>query len=344
MNFLRLYPTLLSLLIVAICYTLVAANPPKTPYTEKAKTVTMGVYVTSIHDINLQENHFGVDFWVWFVYRKEYTIKNHFNPLQTVKLLDVYNGEISESYIKIDSSLKYDYYVLKKVSAKVRNAFDVHDFPFDKQILKLHFEDAENEARKLQFNIAETAFSKSGIDTNLHINGIKIRSDFNIHHEPHTYSNNFGNPKNLKNKDAFDRVAVTITIQREVGFLFLKLFTGLYVSFLIAVISLFVHPKDVSTRFSLPVGALFAAVGNKYFVDELLPNVNSLTLADMLHSLTFIYIFLIILYSVINLYIVKHSRYHSQDVRVISTDVRSFFILFFSYILLNLVFIVQAAG
>ncbi|MFN0049774.1 MAG: hypothetical protein ACKVOU_11685 [Cytophagales bacterium] len=302
----------------------------------------MGIYITSIHDIKLQENYFGVDFWVWYVYRKEYAKQFGLNPLKTVNLLNIYNGEVAESYVKIDSSLKNDFYVLKKVSAKIRNDFDVRDFPFDNQVLHLKFEDAENEKRRLKFILSETPFSKSGIDNNLHINGIKIKSNFHIAHEQHKYNNNFGNPKALKNKEAFDRVVATVDVQREVGFLFLKLFTGLYVSFFIAIISLFVHPRDLSTRFSLPVGSLFAAVGNKYFVDALLPNVNSLTLADILHAVTFIFIFLIILYSAINIYVVKPAAYKSGIKELVAADMKAFKIIASTYVLINAFFIIKA--
>ncbi len=330
--------SIITILVLILFFSGFKTKKPK----EVAKTVTMGIYITSIHDIKLQENYFGVDFWVWYVYRKEFASQFGLNPLKTVSLLDVYNGEIVESYCKVDSSLKNDIYVLKKISAKVRNDFDVRDFPFDKQVLHLRFEDAENEKRSLKFNISETPYSKSGIDNNLHINGIRIKSNFQISHEQHKYNNNFGNPKALKNKDAFDRIVATVDVQREVGFLFLKLFTGLYVSFFIAIISLFVHPRDLSTRFSLPVGSLFAAVGNKYFVDALLPNVNSLTLADILHAVTFIFIFLIILYSVINIYIVKHAEYKAGTLELVKTDLKAFKILATSYVVINAFFIIKA--
>jgi hypothetical protein len=303
------------------------------------KNVTMGVYITSIYDINLEENNYGVDFLVWYVYRKEYAKKYQLDPARTVKLLNLYDGQLTENIIKIDSSLKNDIYVLKKVSAKVRNDFYVTDFPFDKQVLKLNFEDSENDAKSLNFKIDETAYSKSGIDPHIQINGITVKSSFSINNEKYKYLNNFGNPRLVKNNDTFDRIEVRVNIERQVGFLFLKLFTGLYVSFFIAMLSFFVNPKDISTRFSLPVGSLFAGVGNKYFVDGLLPRVNSMTLADSIHSIAFLFIFFIILFSVINIYIFRNEQTdRAQKIR--SLDTKAFVIISILFIFINVILIV----
>jgi hypothetical protein len=306
------------------------------------KTVTIGVYVTAIYDINIEENYYGVEFLMWFVFRKEYLKKYNLDPLRSVNLIDVYNGEIMETTIRIDSSLKNDIYILKKVTAKVRNDFNVTDFPFDKQVLKLRFEDSENGIKRLSFNVNKTSFSKSGMDNHIKINGIIVKSIFSITHEPYEYKNNFGNPRNLNINDVYDRAVVTINIEREVGFLFLKLFTGLYVSFFIAMLSFFVNPKDINTRFSLPVGSLFAAVGNKYFVDGLLPRVNSMTLADSIHSITFLFIFFIILFSVINIYIFRNEQVNEKTQKIRNLDIKAFMLISVLFIVINVILILNA--
>lgn len=305
--------------------------------------VTLGLYVTSIYDINLEQNYYGVEFWVWHIYRKEYARRYGFNPLNTIRLLDIYDNQYVENFIKIDSTLKNDIYVLKKVSAKIRNDFDVRYFPFDKQTLHLKFEDAEHEKRVMLFEIDGHPYSKSGIDDRISIDGVKINPLLTLTHEAHKYQNNFGNPRTLKNKDDFDRVVATITIERSVGFLFIKIFLGLYISYLIAVVSFFVSPRDISTRFSLPVGGIFAAVGNKYFVDGLLPKVNSITLADYLHSTAFFFIFLIVLISVINIYVIRADNEQHRLQHIRAFDMKAFVYLNLSFLLVNVGFIVVSS-
>jgi len=81
----------------------------------------------------------------------------------------------------------------------------------------------------------------------------------------------------------------------------------MYISFLIAMVGFAPNPSEVEPRFGLPVGGLFAAVGNKYIIDSILPESASFTLVDILHSLTFFTIFAILVVSAICL------RLHDRD-------------------------------
>ena len=46
--------------------------------------------------------------------------------------------------------------------------------------------------------------------------------------------------------------------------------------------------KEFESRISLSVGAIFGAIGNRYFVDSTMPNVQVLTKADLLNNLVLI--------------------------------------------------------
>ena len=75
----------------------------------------------------------------------------------------------------------------------------------------------------------------------------------------------------------------------------------MYIAFLISALSFLSDPGELEPRFGLPVGGLFAAVGNKYIIDSLLPQSSQFSLVDTLHSLTFFGIFLILMVSAIAL-------------------------------------------
>jgi hypothetical protein len=92
----------------------------------------------------------------------------------------------------------------------------------------------------------------------------------------------------------------TTKITRESGRIFLKLFLGLYVAFLIALAVFFLDGSEIGARTSLAVGALFAAVGNKYIVDSSLPDHTSFTIVDKIHNMTFALIFISIVFNVIS--------------------------------------------
>ena len=75
----------------------------------------------------------------------------------------------------------------------------------------------------------------------------------------------------------------------------------MYFAFMIALVSFLTDTNELDPRFGLPIGGLFAAVGNKYIIDSLLPESSQFSLVDILHSLTFLGIFCILTISAIAL-------------------------------------------
>ncbi len=71
-----------------------------------------------------------------------------------------------------------------------------------------------------------------------------------------------------------------------------KLFTGLFIAVGISLIGMLTSPEELDSKFALSVGAMFAAVASEYLVTASLPDSNILTMADKLHILSFLFIFL----------------------------------------------------
>ena len=76
------------------------------------------------------------------------------------------------------------------------------------------------------------------------------------------------------------------------------LFVGIYVAYLISLMVFFMGPENPE-RFGLIVGALFAGFANKYIVDSIMPPTIMLTLPDKIHNVTFAYIILHLVVTVI---------------------------------------------
>jgi L-asparagine transporter-like permease len=118
----------------------------------------------------------------------------------------------------------------------------------------------------------------------------------------------------------------------------MKIFIGMYIAFLISMLSFTPHPAELEPRFGLPVGGLFAAVGNKYIIDSLLPETSSFTLVDTLHSLTFLAIFMTLLVSAMALKL--HDKQKNEE--CLRLNKRGSRIIISSYLILNLFFIIKA--
>jgi hypothetical protein len=129
-----------------------------------------------------------------------------------------------------------------------------------------------------------------------------------------------------------------MVLKRNAWGLFFKLFMGMYIAFLISSVSFLVAPERVEPRFALPVGGLFAAVGNKYIIDSLLPESSQFTLVDALHSVTFVFIFIKVAFAALSLIWVERNEHK----KAVLTNRRGGIIIFGSYVLINLTLIIIA--
>ncbi len=129
-----------------------------------------------------------------------------------------------------------------------------------------------------------------------------------------------------------------MNLERDALGLFMKIFLGMYIAFFIAMISFAPRPWEHDARFGLPVGVLFAAVGNKYIIDSLLPESSTFTLVDTLHSLTLFAIFSILLVSAICLRLYDSGK-KEQSLHMNKIGGRAILIV---YALVNLIFVGNA--
>jgi hypothetical protein len=89
-----------------------------------------------------------------------------------------------------------------------------------------------------------------------------------------------------------------MTLVRDSWNLFFKSFLTLFVSVVLASISLFYPNSCSEEKMGLIVGSLFTAVGNKYVTDGYLP-LSNFNLSDKLHLLTIVLITLIALFAIV---------------------------------------------
>lgn len=250
-------------------------------------TVKAGSYVISVHDINFHEKEYTIRFWLWFLYS---------NPdFDFYNQLDIPNAKTIDPPEIIYDSLNGKAWVIMKMKCVMKENWDVRDFPFDEQHLKVQIENTlfDNSSLVFKPDVAGSNFDKKEA-----IDGWTIK-DFKVVRGDNDYETGFGD--NDSDQQVFSALKIEMNIEREAWGLFMKIFIGMYIAFLIAIISFTPKPSELEPRFGLPVGGLFAAVGNKYIIDSLLPESSSFTLVDTLHALTYMAIFSTLLVSAIAL-------------------------------------------
>ncbi|GAB4128345.1 MAG: hypothetical protein Fur0027_11780 [Raineya sp.] len=255
----------------------------------QADSVKIGCYIISLHDLNFVEEEYTARFWLWMIHKKPIT-----NPTDAIELPDAKEFKIDNI---IADSIDGKGWLQLKIKAVMKQEWSLSSFPFDKQHLRIKVENPQYDINNLVF-IPDTR--GRSYDNNLEVDGWKI-IDFKISTPKSHYFTDFGDIKLPKPELDFSQFMVDITIKRDAWSIFFKLFLGMYVAFAISYVSFFIDPSHSEPRFGLPVGGLFAGVGNKYVIDSYLPETADITIVDILHGVTFVMIFVIIAFSALSL-------------------------------------------
>src|SRR5258708_7109247 len=274
-------------LLVTILFRLAQAQPD---------TVNVGAYMMSVHDINFHDKEYTARFWLWFL--------NKNKNFDFVKKLDITKPKSNDPPQLLDDSLAGKKYSMLKMKCTMKENWNVQDFPFDQQHLKIQIENSLFDKSTLVF---KPDLKGSKFDTDETLAGWDIKN-FKVKTVDNVYETGFGDNRPDKASQTFSAFLITMDIERNAWGLYLKIFVGMYIAFLIAMVSFAPHPSELEPRFGLPVGGLFAAVGNKYIIDSILPESTTFTLVDSLHAITFFTIFAILVISAICLKLIDKGK------------------------------------
>ncbi len=289
-------------------------------------TVKVGMYITSIHDIDFKQKEYTITFWLWLKYKNRDF--DFFNNLEIPQAKNV-----EKSFSTIDTSGE-KVYMMMKLQCVMKDSWRIGNFPFDHQTLRLSIENSQFDSDALVF-IPDTIGQY--FDKRFALRGWRIDS-CNISTSIKTYETGFGDESLAIPQVKYSNYRARLVITRDAGGLFWKMFLGMYIAFLIAYICFYIHSDGMDSRFGLSVGALFAVVGNKYIIDSSLPESSSFTLVDTLHGITLFFIMAVIAANAYALKLIKRN----EIARSVKFDNRMAFLVIVLYLGLNAYFIWQA--
>ncbi len=296
--------------------------------TAQPDTVRVGAYIMSVHDINFHDKEYTARFWLWFVYKN--------SEFDFVKQLDITNAKSIDTPQLLEDSLGSKKWVMLKMKSAMKENWNVQDFPFDRQHLRIQIENSLFDKNSLIFT---PDLKGSKFDSDETLAGWSMKK-FKVDTITNLYETGFGDNRVGKDHQLFSAFVIDMDIERNAWGLFLKIFVGMYIAFFIAMLSFTIKPWELEPRFGLPVGGLFAAVGNKYIIDSILPESSTFTLVDTLHSLTFFSIFMVLVVSVFSLKVYERN----QVDRSIRINKIGGWLLALSYLVINIIFVGMAIG
>jgi len=284
-----------------------AAKPTTRPRAEKATKqvpagvhdVQVGAYVMHIHQVNIRENYFIADFYVWFRW-----MGDDLEPYKTFSLVDA--REESKSEPVVNRLPDGSHYAYTRIVAKLTKFWDLRQYPLDSHDLDLNIEEEASEDGSLRYVADE---ENSGADENqISMPGWKLVKT-HAFTGLGVYRSNFGDISLPKGQETrYSRLTLRMRFAREGDLVFLKLLFGVWVGAGISFVAFFIPPHRIDPRFGVGVGAIFAAIASEYIVTQSLPDTNIVTLADKLHVLAFAFIFASIVESTFSLYLVENGH------------------------------------
>jgi hypothetical protein len=321
------------ILSLMLCSSVTSQSGSDSLVTKNASdTVIVSMYVERISDIDFREQQYSISFWLKLTY--------HNRLFDFNKQLQIYGSKKTKiDLVSLDSSLGK--YVAKiKVSCDIGQDWDVDAYPFDGQRLNLKIYNIVLDSSKLKF-------IQHG--DHIHNDSIKIENGWSVRKHGtsrgDTIVTAYGKVP-LDHPNNHSIVCFNIDIYRDGWGIFFKCFIGMYVAFFVAYLAFFIDIEKVEPRFGLPVGALFAAIANKYVIESLLPQTAEWTIVDWFHFFTFFSILLVIYFSAIELGLKNMHSFHVRNLRFYKMKEwiaeKGRFLILLLYVILNIVLIVWA--
>ena len=308
-------------------FMLFSTLPALAQETNTPDTVKVGIYVTSIHDIDFKQKEYALNLWLWLKYKNK-----DFDFLQNLEVPQA--KSVEKSFSTIDSSGE-QIYMQMKLQCIMKDSWRIGNFPFDHQTLRFSIENSQFDSRSLVF-VADTVGNH--YDPRFTLRGWRIDSCI-LTTGIRAYETGFGDESLARPHTEYSAFRLRMSITRDAGGLFWKMFLGMYIAFLIAYVCFYIHADGMDSRFGLSVGSLFAVIGNKYIIDSSLPESTSFTLVDTLHGLTLFAILIIITATAYSLLLVKKNEIRKAK----RFDMTMAQLVLLLYVVANIYFIVQAA-
>lgn len=254
-------------------------------FSQSKKNIDVGMYIEDIHGIDYQESKFEIVLWVW--------INSKDGIYNFEEELDIPNSiNLNVSSVLYDSTNLGLYHSECKITATVLNKYDVKNYPFDQQNIKfcLEFSRYSSDEINLTIDKKQSKIIPEYIED-------WVTKSYKLNIVANDYKSNFGD-LHTNQSIAYPGINLDIKLERNAWNLYYKSFITLFLSFLLASLSLFYPNNHSEEKIGLIVGSLFTTVSNKYITDDILPIQNSLNLSDKMHLLTILVITCIAAYAI----------------------------------------------
>ena len=182
---------------------------------------------------------------------------------------------------------KYRY--VKEMENKFHHKWDLRKYPFDKQKIRFSFTSLYDTSYVRIKNSKKFISSANEYLPNLKdgfvIDTILFKEEFIKSEIIEPFDNGiYDYQGGTERNEVRSRGVYEVVLSRQGSWLFFKLFLGSFLSLLLSWFVFLIPMSEFDAKSNLSVGAIFGAVGNKYFVDSAISS-QVLTTADLINNL-----------------------------------------------------------
>ena len=231
-----------------------------------AQIVKIGIYPTSVHQLDVANNTYYIDTYVWLRWKGE------IDPTKTIEFINMvedWGRKLSLLQLSPKRNPDGSFYQIMRVEGLFNQPFSLSDYPLDRQRLSIKVEDQTYGIDQLAF-VIDT--KDSGVGNLLRIPGWNLlgwKGEVFVH----DYQSNFGDENAPMN---YSMARFSMEISRPISFFFWKLLLPLFMVIIAAIASLLIRPQMVGERAALPAGALLSAIFLQKSYSDSLPDLGYL--------------------------------------------------------------------
>jgi hypothetical protein len=247
--------------------------------------IPVGVFVTSMHDLDFTDERYSAVFWVWATYdpkKLSEVVGSEYVFFDHIEIVNALEKDLNPTEQFVVNNPDGSQYAIAKFSAVLNQSWDVRYFPFDKQILKIAIESVGVTCSTIRF---VPDLKNSLVSDDFSLSGWNV-SPIELEGLDYEYPSTFGDPSG--SKGVYPRLIANIPIQRDGGRIFVTAFLGFFVAYIVIAMLVVLDKEMLSDRLSLIMTALFAAIGNKYTIDLFFPTQVHFSLSDLIQVATFV--------------------------------------------------------
>ncbi len=256
--------------------------PPVSDGATPADIVNVGVYINDINAIDLRNHTFSADIYIWFRWKDKRYLRPG-NTFEFMNLGDLEHQRCTEIYTDLTDQPDGSAYQLFRYQGDFSTKFPVHRYPFDRQSLRMEFEDQSLGSTQLRYAVDELQINPDIVLPGYEIGAARMRIT------DHPYPTTFGD-RNQTETIPYSHALITVDVSRPWLSGALKTMMPVLLIILCSAIALLLDEQQLDARIGLTITSLLALVALQFSMLGSLPEVGYLLMLDQIYIASYLFV------------------------------------------------------